>query len=286
MKEKLRIGNIPILFIHQYSNIFGQSIKQYHIDDLGMDFYVLEVEIKDDIKLIQGGEKSVYENKVMIRKDGFTHLFSYNKAGFIKTMISSSQDFKQITIQLNKSLGKELAEFEYVLSGMMFFEIAMNNGYLPIHASAISINNKAILLSGPSHSGKSTQTKFVLDRFPKAIIINEDKPLIYENNEKLYVCGSPWSGKNVLNTNMQVEVLGIFFINKASTPKLVTLSKKEKLKEIMKNIHRSGDGYNINQMVRLVEKILHQTKVFRYDCINFHASTDVIEAFLEVNNEN
>jgi len=164
---------------------------------------------------------------------------------------------------------------------MMFFEIAIHNHYLPIHASAIAINDQAVLLSGPSTSGKSTQTSFVQEVFPHSIIINEDKPLIYEKDYNLYVCGSPWSGKNVINTNVQVKLGHILFIQKAKKTKIKKLSSKQKMTELMRNIHRPGNEIHINNSLIIVEKIIESINVATYDCVNDTSSSLYLKTYLE-----
>ena len=135
---KLKIGEIPVLFIYQFEDFFGNSLHQYITEELPDNHHVLEVHVKDKIKDIIGGDKFVFKNKVRIRKNQLTYIVAYNPEGKIKHMISYTNDYKHIIITLNKNIGKKLAESEYVLSGMMFFEIAINNRYLPIHASAIA----------------------------------------------------------------------------------------------------------------------------------------------------
>ena len=74
----------------------------------------------------------------------------------VKSMIIHDEEMKHVKVLIDTTLSKNPAETEYVLLGVMFMEIAMKEGYLPIHASAIRYKEQAILFSAPSKTGKST----------------------------------------------------------------------------------------------------------------------------------
>ena len=281
MKKQLKIGDILLSFEYQFHDFFGNQLEQYHVEDLGSDYHTLEVFVQDTIEDVDGDNKSYHNNKVKITTDNKTYVVTYNPDKSIKHLIAYTNNYKHITIILSKGIGKRLAEYEYVFSGMLFFEIAISNGYLPIHASAIEVDNKAVLLCGPSSSGKSTQTKYFQEVFPDSIIINEDKPLIYELEDKLYVCGSPWSGKLVLNKNITVELGSIFFVNKADKTAIIPISMQQIMKELMRNIHRPGDEDNMNNTIYLLEKIMEKIDIFQFDCVNNKSSSLAIKEYLE-----
>ncbi|MBI9008564.1 MAG: hypothetical protein JEZ05_00910 [Tenericutes bacterium] len=282
----LRIGNIDVLFTHQYIDYFKNELEKYRIDQLNSNYHEIKVEVKSNIEDVYSVDSFDYKNKKRIILEDKTYIVTYYPDKTIKHRISYSKAYKEIVITLNNNLANRLPEYEYVLTGMMFFEVALHNGYLPIHASALAINNKSILLSGPSGSGKSTQTKYFIDTYINSVIINEDKPLIFEENNELFVCGTPWSGKNVQNNNIKVKLGTILFLEKSNVFKLENLNYKEKLKEVMRNIHRPGDEYNINQMVSLVEKIISKATIYKYACTNNKTSSLSLGDILEELNEN
>lgn len=281
MEAKLQIGNISLLFIYQFLEYFGNELEQYKTNNLTESHHILEVLVQDEIQEIFGGNRFEFKNKVKITKDNKTYVNSYNTDNTIKHQVSYSDDYKYCNIILSKQLGKKLPEYEYVLSGMMFFEIAISNHYLPIHASAMAVDGLALLLSGPSKSGKSTQTKYFQEMFDQSIIINEDKPLIYEKDNRLYVCGSPWSGKHVINKNIQVQLGHIFFIHQSKETSIVSLTLQEKMKQLMRNIHRPGLEEHIDNTLYLVEKIMKDINVVQYNCVNDTSSSQYLKQYLE-----
>ena len=215
MKVQLKIGEIELQFTYNYNEYFRNELKKYELTSLSDEYHSLSVNIVNDITDILFESPFFYKNRVRCKEKGITYITSYNDKKSIDYQISYNKDYKSINILLNRNLESKLPEYEYVLSGMMFFDIALHENYLPIHASAIKANDFAVLLSGPSHTGKSTQTSYFLDVFPEGIIINEDKPLVFIKDNELYICGSPWSGKNVINENITTPFKYLLFLNKA-----------------------------------------------------------------------
>jgi hypothetical protein len=281
MEKLISIGDINIALRYQYSDYFKDCLDAYENDFNLEESHILEIITKKELKEEVKKNAYHYKNRVKYYDDLETSIVTRFPDGSIKHIISYDNDFKHVRIELNECIKERLAEYEYVLSGMLFFEIALRNGYLPMHASAIKFNNQAILLSGPSKSGKSTQTEYFLKVNKEALIINEDKPLIKKDNGQVFVWGSPWSGKHVLNQNVKVPLKAIFFLNKSDKTLIKPLKETEKIKNLMRNIHRPGDEVNIDNMIDVVNEIVSDCSIYEFDCENNENSALELKRFLE-----
>jgi hypothetical protein len=281
MEKKITIGKMNITFKYQYTDYFKDCLEGYRGEFNLEDSQVLEVFTKKELKAEVLQHAYHYKNRIKYYDDEETEYVTYFPDESIKHIIRFKNDFTHIRIELSEKINERLAEYEYVLSGMMFFEIALKNGYLPVHASAIKTNDSAILLSGPSKSGKSTQTEYYLSVDRKAQIINEDKPLINKVDDQVFVWGSPWSGKNVLNQNVKVPLKAIFFLNKSDKTDLRPLEENEKIKHLLRNIHRPGDETNIDNMIDVVNDIISNCNLYEFACENNQTSALKLKAFLE-----
>lgn len=110
---------------------------------------------------------------------------------------------------------------EYVFTGAWFnSRLLEHNGFM-LHSSAVYYGGKAYLFSADSGTGKSTHTALWLKYLgDKAKILNDDKPAVRIIDGKCYACGTPWSGKNDNSTNAIVEIGGIVFLERSTTPKI------------------------------------------------------------------
>ena len=78
------------------------------------------------------------------------------------------------------------------------------------HCSAVAVDGKAYLFTAASGTGKSTHTRMWRQHFGgRAVMVNDDKPILRIKDDGIYVCGTPWCGKHGLQTNVEVPVQGI-----------------------------------------------------------------------------
>ena len=100
-------------------------------------------------------------------------------------------------------LSRSLAE--YIIYGMLFYEAILDYDGILLHSSAISVDNEAYLFTANSGIGKSTHCALWMKYFgDRAVMINDDKPVIRIIDNKIYACGTPFSGKHDINKNILV----------------------------------------------------------------------------------
>lgn len=112
----------------------------------------------------------------------------------------------------NPSLSPE--GLAYIQSGSIFYSYLVKFGGMMLHASAVALNGRAYLFSGPPGMGKSTHTRLWKQCFPEAEIFNDDKPALRELNGTWYAYGTPWCGKDGINKNMKVPLKAICFLRR------------------------------------------------------------------------
>lgn len=64
-----------------------------------------------------------------------------------------------------------------------------------IHSSCIVCHGQAVLFLGESGTGKSTHTRLWRKYIAGSHLLNDDSPVLRIEHDKVWVCGSPWSGK-------------------------------------------------------------------------------------------
>ena len=83
------------------------------------------------------------------------------------------------------------------------------------HCSAVAVDGKAYLFTAASGTGKSTHTRMWRQHFGgRAVMVNDDKPILRIKDDGIYVCGTPWCGKHGLQTNVEVPVQGICILRR------------------------------------------------------------------------
>lgn len=285
MRICLKIADIYLDFTYCYNDYFGDKIAAYEFFDESITYQKLVVRVEEEIDFPNRPITMKHANRIKSENELDTYIAVFVREE-IKYLIYYKNDFSLIEITLNRKIGDRLAEYEYVLSGMVFFDLAAKANYLSLHASAITLGNLTWLFSGPSTVGKSTQTNHFLEAYPRSVVINEDKPLLYELNNRFYVTGTPWSGKDVINANMARPLDYIFFLRKSNISHVNELSLKEKITHIFKNIHRPSEEALLDNTASIVDKLIDRVKIYEFENVNDKSSAHFVKQFMEENHEN
>ena len=78
---------------------------------------------------------------------------------------------------------------------------------LLFHGSVIAVDGEGYLFTAKSGTGKSTHTRLWREYFgERAVMINDDKPLLRITDSDVTAYGTPWDGKHRLSTNTAVPL--------------------------------------------------------------------------------
>lgn len=130
------------------------------------------------------------------------------------SVCASREDIEEARILCRGTKRGEFGIESVALSLKIETELA-GRGVLRLHASAIAVDGEAYLFAAPSGTGKSTHTRLWREYFgDRAVMINDDKPYVRIENGKATAYGSPWSGKERLNTNTSAAVKGVAILHR------------------------------------------------------------------------
>lgn len=160
-----------------------------------------------------------------------------------------------------------LDECEIIHTGGLFYrQLLRFNGFM-LHSSGVVVDNKAYLFSAPSGTGKSTHTTQWLKLFgDKACIINDDKPAIRVVDDKIYVYGTPWSGKSDLNLNLTVPLQGICVLERSENNFIEPVDNATAVYSILNQTIRPPMAEFMDILLGLVDKVVTDTSIWRMGC--------------------
>lgn len=167
-----------------------------------------------------------------------------------------------------------------MMSMLPLSELLQEQGTLTFHASYILHDGEAILFSGPSGIGKSTQAA-LWQQFRNARIINGDRVLLTPKEDHILVHSHYLSGTSGICENVTTRLRGLVLLEKASHNRAYPPAPLEAFRRIM-----SQTDYNPHsrkQMIQttlLVEKLLRQATVCRFDCTMDEGAVINLEKYL------
>ena len=164
--------------------------------------------------------------------------------------ITVTKDFRQATLAVLPSASRVTLRFVIDNAAMLLFAFSTAHSHiLEMHASVVVHEGKARLFLGHSGTGKSTHARQWLALFHTAYLLNDDNPILrIDEQGKLWVYGSPWSGKTPCYRNERVLVAGIMQLEQAPENTIVELTPAQRYAYILsscsglKILHDSMDG--------------------------------------------
>ena len=146
-------------------------------------------------------------------------------------------------------------------------EILPDYGTLLMHGSAVAVDGAAYLFIAKSGTGKSTHTrlwrKLLLE---KAVMINDDKPLVRVTEGGAVIYGTPWDGKHRLSTNTACPLAAVCILERAKDNHIRQIDRSEALPMLLQQTYRPEGIPALTRMLELTEKLAASVRLYRLGC--------------------
>lgn len=158
-------------------------------------------------------------------------------------------------------------QLAYVESARQFYISLVDHSGFYLHASAIAKDGKAFLFSGRSGMGKSTHTRLWQQEFgAETVVFNDDKPALRYLDGVWYAYGTPWCGKDGINSNMKVPLAGICFLKQASENRIRRLSEAEVLQRLLpQTVWNYRTTERVAQVMAHLDQLITKIPVFELE---------------------
>ena len=155
----------------------------------------------------------------------------------------------------------------YMESGIQFYYRLLRFHGMMLHASAVELDGRAYLLSGPCGMGKSTHTRLWQETFGEGVhLFNDDKPALRRVDGRWFAYGTPWAGKHGLNINMKVPLAGICFLKQAEENRIRRLDTRETVANILaQTTRRAAKQETMLLLLDQVDKLVLEIPVFELE---------------------
>lgn len=146
-----------------------------------------------------------------------------------------------------------------------------------IHSSCIVYRQKAMLFFGESGTGKSTHARLWQEHQAGAVLLNDDSPVVRLEQDKIWVYGSPWSGKTPCYRAERYELGGCVRLSQAPFNQIIELG----ILQSYAAIHPSSppefayDAGLYEGISATLGKIVAQTPFYHLACLPDRGAVDL-----------
>ncbi|MBP0960981.1 MAG: hypothetical protein J5864_02465 [Oscillospiraceae bacterium] len=135
------------------------------------------------------------------------------------------------------------------------------------HGSVISVDGQGYLFTAKSGTGKSTHTRLWREMLgDKAVMVNDDKPIIKVTDEGVTVFGTPYNGKHRLGCNMSVPLKAICILERGEKNTIKEISKSEAYAMLLQQVYRPKDPVQMTKTLKLIDKMAANVGLYKLAC--------------------
>lgn len=261
----LKIANIKIHVKSPFKiNIGVESkdfISEYEDEDVLLEYKEIKLRPKMDGKLVYKNIIKFYETD-----DGFIHeLYSspdINPYAWVKQVNKHYYEVKYLSGE------EKYIDYSRNIIDLMNIEQVLNtfNAYI-LHSSFIKYQDKAILFTAPSGTGKSTQAD-LWEKYENAEIINGDRSGIRKLDGKWTAYGLPIAGSSGIYKNKKAEISHIIVLKQGKENKLTQLSPREAFVKLYSEtlVHTWDKEFQEN-IINMITDLVQNVQIYQYECL-------------------
>ncbi|MGN0183255.1 MAG: hypothetical protein ACI4DP_12745 [Candidatus Ornithomonoglobus sp.] len=135
------------------------------------------------------------------------------------------------------------------------------------HGSVIAVDGIGYLFTAKSGTGKSTHTRLWREMLgARAVMINDDKPLINISEHGAIVYGTPWDGKHRLSTNIGVPLKAVCILERAAENHINGITKADAYNMLVQQVNRPPVPQKLIKTLQLIDRLSENVKLYRLGC--------------------
>ena len=164
-------------------------------------------------------------------------------------------------LRFSDSYLESLALYRKIAEALVDFNTVL------FHGSAIAVDGEGYLFTAKSGTGKSTHTALWRKMLgSRAVMVNDDKPLIKISASGATVFGTPWNGKHALGENIGAPLKAICILERAEENSIAECEPLTEFPKILSQTYTASDPDFMKKTLFLVDKLLHGVKVYKLFC--------------------
>ena len=213
--------------------------------------------------------ESIYEKVHEYCKDYITN----EKSDFYVTITQADIDYeKQITESEYQYEGLPVlkftpAEYEVTAVYRKIAEKMPDCDRFVFHGSVIAVDGQGYLFTAKSGTGKSTHTRLWREYFKdRAVMVNDDKPLLKITDSSVIAYGTPYNGKHRLGNNISVPLKALCILTRSEENHIEKITKSQAYAMLIQQVYRPADRTKLKQTLALVDRMAELVPLYKLGC--------------------
>lgn len=191
---------------------------------------------------------------------------------FVKTTQEDCDEERRISAKTDIKEGREPVNYSdpYLETLAVYRKITeqfLEDDIILFHGSVIAVDGEAFLFTAKSGTGKSTHTANWRKVFgERAVMVNDDKPLLRITDEGVFAYGTPWDGKHHMSTNMRAPLKAVCVLTRSENNFIEKSSLGKQYSIILQQVHRMKNAEKMKKILGLLDRMFRVTEIYRLGC--------------------
>lgn len=135
------------------------------------------------------------------------------------------------------------------------------------HGSCVAVDGVGYLFTAKSGTGKSTHTRLWRELLgDRAVMVNDDKPLIRMTDNGAVIYGTPWDGKHRLSANIAVPLKAVCILTRSNENTIRPLTVSEAYPMLLQQVYRPMDPAAMAKTLSLVDRLAASVRLWKLGC--------------------
>lgn len=154
-----------------------------------------------------------------------------------------------------------LAVYRKIAEGLLDYNVLL------FHGSTVAVDGEAYLFTAKSGTGKSTHVRLWREMFGgRAVMVNDDKPLLKLMDDGVTAYGTPWDGKHRLSNRVAVPLRSLCILERSETNRIERTTPKDAWPMLMQQSYRPQETVKMAKTLELIDKLAQHVGLYRMGC--------------------
>ena len=160
---------------------------------------------------------------------------------------------------INLERGDENYSDDYLETLAVYRQITeklIDENVVLIHASSLAVDEAGYMFCAKSGTGKSTHSALWKKHLgEKAVMINDDKPLVRINDNNAIIYGTAWKGKHNIGSNVSFPLKAICFLERGNNNFIEEMTLENAFPKLVCHVYQKKDEQYMIKMLKLLDKL-------------------------------
>ena len=183
-------------------------------------------------------------------------------------LIRSEQKLREAAKQDNREISRlHPCDVESNAIHSLLANALIDHDVLLVHGSAIVLDGEAYVFLANSGTGKSTHTRLWREVFGnRTRMLNDDKPMLRQSDNGVFVYGTPWDGKHHLSSNASAPLKALVKLTRSDKNTIELLPKADALAVLVEHAIRPESTEKMAKVLQLETDIVNKTEFYWLHC--------------------